>query len=49
MELARPAPGSHIIREPYSFLPMILHPAAWVVLIVGAMIVVWFAMQDDDT
>lgn len=28
---------------------MILHPAAWVVLIVGAVIIVWFTMQDDDS
>lgn len=27
---------------------MLLHPAAWAVLIVGAVIVVWFTMQDDD-
>ena len=28
--------------------PVILHPAAWTVLIIGAIIVVWFTMQDDD-
>lgn len=27
---------------------MILHPAAWAVLVVGAVIVVWFTMRDDD-
>lgn len=27
---------------------MILHPAAWVVLVVGAVIIVWFTMQDDE-
>jgi hypothetical protein len=29
-------------------MPMILHPAAWTVLIIGAIVVVWFTMQDDD-
>lgn len=27
---------------------MILHPAAWAVLILGAIIVVWFTIRDDD-
>ncbi len=27
---------------------MILHPAAWAILIIGAVIIVWFTMQDDD-
>lgn len=26
---------------------MILHPAAWAVLIVGAVVIVWFTMRDD--
>ena len=28
---------------------MILHPAAWTILIIGAVIIVWFTMRDDDT
>lgn len=27
---------------------MILHPAAWVILVIGAIVIVWFSMQDDD-
>jgi len=27
---------------------MILHPAAWAVLVLGAVIVVWFTIRDDD-
>jgi hypothetical protein len=27
---------------------MILHPAAWAILIIGAIVVVWFASRDDD-
>lgn len=27
---------------------MILHPAAWTILIIGAAIIVWFTMKDDD-
>lgn len=27
---------------------MILHPAAWTVLVVGAILIVWFTMADDD-
>ena len=27
---------------------MILQPAAWAVLIIGAILVVWFTMKEDD-
>jgi hypothetical protein len=27
---------------------MILHPAAWIILVIGAIVIVWFSMQDDD-
>jgi hypothetical protein len=26
---------------------MILHPAAWTILIIGAAVIVWFTMRDD--
>ena len=26
---------------------MILHPAAWVILVIGAIVIVWFSIQDD--
>lgn len=27
---------------------MILQPAAWAILILGAAVIVWFSMQDDE-
>jgi hypothetical protein len=27
---------------------MILHPAAWAILIIGALIIVWFTSRDDE-
>ncbi|MFO7892327.1 MAG: hypothetical protein R6U63_01220 [Longimicrobiales bacterium] len=34
--------------SPHSCALMILHPAAWAVLIVGAIIIIWFTIRDDD-
>lgn len=33
--------------SPYTDTPMILHPAAWLVLFIIAAVVVWFTMRDD--
>lgn len=47
--LARAGVREHPYEEPCSVSSgtMILHPAAWAVLILGAIIVVWFTIRDD--